>query len=103
MSNMGDRMRMLRKEKGMTLEEVSSIIGMQKSNLSKYERGKNENMKQSTISVLAKLYDVSVPYLLGYTDDRHPVAEMYARLNDENKATIKSMIEFLLNQQERMI
>ena len=103
MSNMGERLRMLRKERGMTLDEVSSRIGMQKSNLSKYERGENENMKRSTIAALAQLFDVSVPYLLGYTDERHPLAELYSRLNDENKATIKSMIEFLLDQQERTI
>ena len=101
MASLGERLHMLRKERGWTLEEVASRIGMQKSNLSKYERGKNENMKQSTIAMLANMFDVSVPYLLGYTDERHPVAELYARLSEENQATIKSMIEFLLDQQRR--
>ncbi len=66
--NIGQILKKLRTEKGITQEELGKIIGVQKSAIHKYESGIVENMKRSTIDKLAKFFNVSPSYLLGYTD-----------------------------------
>lgn len=59
----------LRKERGLTQEQLGQIIGVQKSAIAKYESGRVENLKRSSIEKLAKFFDVSPSYLLGITDN----------------------------------
>lgn len=70
MGNMGNRIKLLRKQKGLTQEELGSMIGVNKAAISKYEKGQVENMKRSTIKMLADIFGVSPTYLLGW-DDEH--------------------------------
>lgn len=53
----------LRKQKGYTQYEVSEILNISRSALSKYEKGRRIP-KIETIMQLARLYDVSCDYLL---------------------------------------
>ena len=59
----------LRKERVLTQEQLGQIIGVQKSAIAKYESGRVENLKRSSIEKLAKFFDVSPSYLLGITDN----------------------------------
>ena len=59
----------LRKERGLTQEQLGQIIGVQKSAIAKYESGRVENLKRSSIEKLAKFFDVSPSYLLGINDN----------------------------------
>ena len=59
----------LRKERGLTQEQLGLIIGVQKSAIAKYESGRVENLKRSSIEKLAKFFGVSPSYLLGITDN----------------------------------
>ena len=52
----------LRKQKGYTQYEVSEILNISRSALSKYEKGRIPKIE--TIMQLARLYDVSCDYLL---------------------------------------
>ncbi len=70
--DLGKTLKKLRIEKGLTQEELGKIIGVQKSAIHKYESGIVENMKRSTIDKLAKFFDVSPSYLLGYSNDNTP-------------------------------
>lgn len=62
---MGEILKELRLERGLTQEEVGKIIGVQKAAIQKYEKGDVENMKQESIKILAKYYGVTTDYLLG--------------------------------------
>ena len=64
----GDRIKEQRTRAGYTLEEVANRLGLQKSVVSKYERGEVETIKQSHIKTMAEMFDCSPVYLLGYTD-----------------------------------
>lgn len=81
MDNMGNRIRLLRKQHNMTQEELGAKIGVNKAAISKYEKGQVENMKRSTIKMLADLFGVSPTYLLGW-DDEHE----QSKIADEVKA-----------------
>lgn len=67
--NMGDIIRKLRIEKGVTQEELGKVIGVQKSAIRKYESGAVENLKKSSIQALANYFGVTPTYLMGWSDD----------------------------------
>lgn len=60
----GERLRQLRKAKGMTQEQVAAYLNAAKSTVSQYENNVNEpDLK--TLVKLADLFNVSVDYLFG--------------------------------------
>ena len=63
----GDRLKMLRLEKRLTLQEVASKIGLAKSSYASYEGGQR-NPPIDKLIALAELHHVSTDYLLGLTD-----------------------------------
>ncbi len=67
--SLGDRIRFLRKEKGLTQQELAKCIHMSDGNLSKYELDKLEPNIDS-IKLLASFFNVSTDYLLGLSTDR---------------------------------
>ena len=70
MATFSERMRELRKEKGISLEKLANILGTTKATLSRYEN----NMripKIEFVQQLANYFDVSVDYLLGKTNIRN--------------------------------
>lgn len=67
---MGNRIRNLRKEKGMTQEKLGHLLGVQRSAIRKYESGLVENIPQVSIRRMAEHFGVSPAYLLGYSDWR---------------------------------
>lgn len=62
---MGKRIRELRTEKGITMEQLGNIVGVQKAAILKYENGSVENMKRSTIQKMAEYFNVKPSYLMG--------------------------------------
>ncbi|MGF0049252.1 helix-turn-helix domain-containing protein [Streptococcus alactolyticus] len=58
----------LRKKAGFTQDELAKEIGISKRTLAYWEKGEN-NIKPEKAERLAKIFNVSVAYLLGYTDD----------------------------------
>lgn len=59
----GDKLRIRRKELGLTMEEVGDRLGVQRSAVNKYEKNLVE-LKATQIKALAKILDVSVFYIL---------------------------------------
>ena len=62
--NMGDRIRELRLQKGLTQEELGNYIGVKKSAIRKYEKGSITNLKKNSIEILANLFNVTPSYLM---------------------------------------
>ena len=66
MKKMGLRIRQKRHELNLTLEELGDKLGIQKSAISKWERGEVMNIKREYIDKMATLFDVSPQWLMGY-------------------------------------
>lgn len=66
----GERLRTLRTEKNMSMEEVGQHIGVGRANVYKYEHGMVKNIPPEKARKLAELFEVTVPYLMGWTDKR---------------------------------
>lgn len=64
----GNRLRELRKAKGTPVREVANIIFRDQSLVSRYERGLT-NIPDDAKLALAKHFEVSVDYLMGWDRD----------------------------------
>ena len=87
---MQNRIKDLRKEIGLTQEELGEQVGMPNNTLSQYETGKREP-KLETWQKLADFFNVPVDYLLGISKDRSTLTiddlnaeeqEAYERITD---------------------
>ncbi len=58
-----NRLRDLRKSRGMTLEELGKMINIQKSTVAKYEKGTVE-MSTSILEKLSNVFNVSIDYIV---------------------------------------
>lgn len=70
---MGEKIRYLRESLDMSQEELGLLLGVQKSAVAKYENGKVENIKRSTIKKMAEVFNVSACYLMGFDEDEEKV------------------------------
>lgn len=71
MSTIGNRLKIIRENKGISQMQVYKDIGIHNKTLSGYERGVSEPDLQ-TLFLLATYYKVSTDYLLGITDVKNP-------------------------------
>ena len=74
-----ERLKDLRVERGLTLEQLAEQTGLSKSALGKYEADDFKDISPFSIVTLAKFYGVSTDYLLGMTETKnHPDTELGA-------------------------
>ena len=74
-----ERLKDLRVERGLTLEQLSAETGISKSALGKYEADDFKDISPFSMVALAKCYGVSTDYLLGLTEQKnHPNTELDA-------------------------
>ena len=74
-----ERLKDLRVERGLTLEQLSAETGISKSALGKYEADDFKDISPFSMVELAKFNSVSTDYLLGLTEQKnHPNTELDA-------------------------
>ena len=74
-----ERLKDLRVERSLTLEQLSAETGISKSALGKYEADDFKDISPFSMVELAKFYGVSTDYLLGLTEQKnHPNTELDA-------------------------
>ena len=74
-----ERLKDLRVERSLTLEQLSAETGISKSALGKYEADDFKDISPFSMVELAKFYGVSTDYLLGLTEQKnHPNPELDA-------------------------
>ena len=73
---MAQRIKSLRQEKGLTLEQVADVVGVGKSTVRKWETGMIANMKRDKIADLAKALGTTPAYLMGWEEDESEEKEV---------------------------
>ncbi len=68
---MSEKIKKLRLENNMTLEEVGNAVGVGKSTVRKWETGQIANMRRDKIAKLAVALNVSPAYLMGWEDEEN--------------------------------
>lgn len=61
------RLKELRKERGISQVEIAKMLNMSKMAVSHWEKGNSEPSIEQ-LKVLAQFFDVSIDYLVGFTD-----------------------------------
>ena len=64
--NIGERIKYLRLLADMSQEELGNRVGVQRAAINKYEKGGVTNIPITTIEKIAKVFDVSPTYLVGW-------------------------------------
>lgn len=65
----GNRLRDLRKKKGLTQEELGELIGVKKAAIQKLESGSVQSLKISSVKILCEFFNISSDQLLLEKED----------------------------------
>ena len=117
MTSPGERIKYLRLLNSMSQEELGKRVGVQRAAINKYEKGSVTNIPISTIEKIAKVFDVSPNYIVGwdnaeinplsaevkvlqgvkkfYGGDVVEVIEIYTQLNQVGKKRVLQHLEDL--------
>lgn len=100
----GERIRTLRKEMNLTLEELAAEMGISRQALSRYETGVIANIPPGRIEDLAGLLRTTPAYLMGWDNDQNnrdeeTVVELFrgviTGLNQTELDIIKDCLELI--------
>lgn len=115
MSNgMAQRIKTLRKENNLTLEQVANIVGVGKSTVRKWETGMIANMKRDKISALAKALNTTPAFLMGWdeeieentpeelklTEGEKMLLDLFSQVPEENQEMVLDMIRIALKKKK---
>jgi transcriptional regulator with XRE-family HTH domain len=97
MATLGERIRQLRLEKGLTQEEFGKLFGVTKYSISLYESNKNspnDDIKKK----IAEHFNVSIDWLMGTSDIRN--REINNKLTAKDERDIAKDLEKMMNDLE---
>lgn len=108
--DIGARIKAARIAKGMTQEELGKIVGVQKSAITKYEKGRVVNIKRGTLLKIASALNIS-PTQLMFEESPKEAANLHVKiitdfelmdalkdyycLSEENKRMVRDLIRSL--------
>jgi transcriptional regulator with XRE-family HTH domain len=106
----GERFKKLRRQKGLSQQEVADQLGMHFTNISRYERGL-ASPSSETLKKLAEILSVSSGYLIegaledgaqAHFEDRELLLQFQQvqNLPEEDKATVKKLLDAFLFQRK---
>ena len=106
----GERIRTIRKAKGMTQEQLGELIGVKKAAINKYEKDKI-NLKASTLAAIAKALGVSPVSLLSddeVDEDQQRLEALHQNprlglLFDRSRKMTHEDVEFMLQMADRIL
>ncbi|PFW04155.1 XRE family transcriptional regulator [Bacillus thuringiensis] len=78
----GQRLKALRLEKGMTQQQLADFLDIEKSNISRFESGKQSPSSDNRVK-MAKLFNVSVDYMLGLSEHKSLDKEKSEKISKE--------------------
>jgi len=119
--NIGEKIKSARLAKGYTQEELGKLIGVQKSAVAKYEKGRVVNIKRSVLAKIAQVLEIPPVELvsdieekpvetankladwylgLEYKEDESveflTMIDEYKQLDESKQAQVREYVHFLL-------
>ena len=71
----GERLRIMRENKGLTQEEVAKALGVSKQTVYKYEKNIVTNIPSDKIEILSRLYSATPAKIMGWTEKPAPAIQ----------------------------
>lgn len=97
---MANKIKELRKKKGLTQKELSSLIGVSQNTLSYWENGVYD-IDTKSLQRLAAIFDVSVDYLLGkdLSDDpaKKELLDLLSGMTAEQLKQFREYADYLIS------
>ena len=105
------RIKQLRHEKGLTLEQVANAVGVGKSTVRKWETGMIANIKGDKIASLAKALGTTPAYLMGWdlnesgkdfpkgrtlSEKETTLLDLFNQFSDDKQTLVLQMIRDLI-------
>ena len=116
MCKMAKRIKERRIKYGLTQEELAEKLGLKKSAIAKYENGRVENIKRTTIEEMAKIFECNPSYLMGWAESdinkssaskqpnisfvEEEMLSSFSQLNGDNKKKSINYTNSLLSAQQ---
>lgn len=91
---MGNRIRELRKARGLTMKQLGEVLDLAESTISQYETCKRQ-VDNETLLRLGEFFGVSVGYILGVEDHKKAPA-----LNEKDRRDIAKSLEQMMAELE---
>lgn len=91
-----DRLRELRTERGLTQQDVADVLNVTRATIAGYETAGKEPGHEK-LKILADLFNVSIDYLVGYSDCRKSIRDE-AELTLEDKKEISDKLKELYDE-----
>ena len=101
-NDLSRKIKQLRLERNMTLEQVATIVGVGKSTVRKWETGMIANMKRDKISLLAAALGTTPAYLMGWKDDAKKDESPDALKLTEGEAALLELFRQIPEDAQRM-
>ena len=113
--DMAQRIKELRTQKGLTLEQVADVVGVGKSTVRKWETGMIANMRRDKIAALAKALGTTPAYLMGWKEDEQKnispsepqlsegermLLDLFKRVPEDKQQLVLQMIRVALENQK---
>ena len=67
---LGERIKLLRKQRRMTMEDVAQKLGIGRATICRYENGQITNIPSDKIELMARAFSVSPAYLMGWDEEQ---------------------------------
>ena len=83
--NIGEKIKKARLEKGYTQEELGNLIGVQKSAVAKYEKGRVVNIKRSVLAKISQVLNI-------------PPVELVSDIEEKPVETAERHFEILMDE-----
>lgn len=90
MSVLQGRIKERRLTLGMTLLEVANQLGVKEATMQRYESGEIKNIKHESIVKLAKIFNCSPAYLMGW-EETQPIPTVAAHKEDNKNWTAEEL------------
>lgn len=98
--SMSQRIKEERIKKGWTQEQLAEQLGIQKSAIAKYENGRVENIKRSTIVQMAGIFGCNPCYLLDLVEkpQANSLTKKINELDAIDRIKLEAYVDGLLDQ-----
>lgn len=99
------RLKELRKERGLTQEDLSKLSGISFPTISRYENGQRDEPKLTILKTIANYFDVTIDYLVGDTDIKETnftsdeIGRIFNDLDDDGKRILMDLAKTLLRKE----
>lgn len=98
---LGDRLRAIRKEYGLTQQNIADVLGVDRTTYTVYEGG-SITPSPATLVKLSQIYNVTVGYLIG-VEENHPELRKIPDEKQEKKLLSSDPISLLKKEEKELL